>query len=336
MLFNVHELLKVVGGYVPAGLIADPAWKRMASIPEILPRAIRIGTFECRLDEDERVDLQACITSSRGGRDLVAAWLSQISPDDRTMPCEWGSAIAFMRQWVDPTSFLHANVPVAWVEFDLDQDGTGAPFPFAFFTLSPPWERDGQAGRELTQRVVETGLGVLTGGALDRGTATMVRHCLREMPPSAALLHVAVRPRETGDVVRLIIKLPWAVLPTYLERLGWTKHEVAGLAAFLTRFCRHTLMHSVQLDVSSTLGPQVGIEFYYPSSPATDPRWHSLFDLLLGEGICTPAKRDQVTVWCMTEEESRHTPVLRELLVKVVYTIGQPPRAKAYLPFGAA
>ncbi len=94
--------------------------------------------------------------------------------------------------------------------------------------------------------------------------------------------------------------------------------------------------YSINLDIATTLGPRVGIEFHRPTSPRSDPRWKGLFDELEDAGACTPEKRALVCDWPSPRNGASRAAgfrVERDLLVKAVHEPGKPLRAKAYLPF---
>jgi hypothetical protein len=56
----------------------------------------------------------------------------------------------------------------------------------------------------------------------------------------------------------------------------------------------------VQVDVSATVGPRVGLECHAawaPDPSATVPGWKSLLDRLVGLGVCSERQRDAVAGW---------------------------------------
>lgn len=331
-MLELPQLVSIGAPHLPAGLLSDQVRRRLRRVPTALPAMFTMGTFECRLDDDDRVDFQACAPRSEGAHAAVRDWLGRLDGMGGLSRGHQATA-SLLRAWVDRSSSLGSDVVAIWVEVDVD-DTDADPWPFPFFTLTPPWVRPAPRPPQRTAALVDAGLQLLTHGDLEPRTHTMVHECLRALPPQASLLHVAMRPMPGGDVVRLIAATPWELVPGLLKRLDWPE-PADGVRHFLERYCQDTLINSIQLDIGHRLGPRIGLELYFPTSPLSDPRWQRLFDLLVADGACTAARRDDVCAWPMRHGAS-HGGVLRELLVKVVYEIDRPLRAKAYLPFAPA
>jgi hypothetical protein len=327
---DLRALVALGAAHLPEVLAAGDRRRRLWCVPDRLPGIFTVGTFECRLDEDDRVDFQACAPRDERAHAAIRAWLADGARSGWPSPGHRSTA-ALLREWIDPSSGLGPEVAAIWVEVDIADTGR-APFPFPFLTLTPPWARSRPRPPARTAALVEAGLATLTEGALDPLLLASVRACLRALPPQASLLHVAMRPLPGGDVVRLIAAMPWELVSEFLARLDWPE-PAARVRRFLRRYCRDSLVNSIQLDVGRGLAPRFGLEIYFPTPPE-DPRWQRLFDVLVADGACSPRRRDGVSAWPM-RDAARET-VLRELLVKVVYEVDRPPRAKAYLPFGLA
>jgi hypothetical protein len=326
---DLQHLVALGTAHLPDALAPGDRRRRFARVPGHLPDIFTIGTFECRLDADDRVDFQACAPRQADASVAIRAWLAACGKS--AWPSRGHRATAaLLREWIEPAGLLAADIAAVWVEIDLE-DGV-VPFPFPFLTLTPPWARAAPRPLARTLALADAGLAVLTDGTLDARIRAAVRDCLRALPPQASLLHVAMRPMPGGDVARLIAATPWALIPGFLARLHWPE-PIDRVRGFLQRYCRDTLINSIQLDVGRGLAPRLGLEVYYPTPPE-DPRWQRLFDLLVADGACIPARRDAVCAWPMRDAVGET--VLRELLVKIVYEVDRPPRAKAYLPYGQA
>jgi len=331
-LLDLRQLLELAAPLAPAGLISDAAWSRLRRIPNVLPPAIALGTFECRLDRCDPTDFQICLTQRSGGHRAIAEWLDGLDRSTLLSLPQWQRAIELLQGWTDPGSPLFAHAPAVW--FELDMDGSpAAPVPFGFFTITPPWFR-GRPTRDVVAATVRYGLNILAGGELAASTAATVERCLSVLPIPACLLHVAVRPRADGDVVRLIVKMPREELPAYLESIGSPapRKEVEHL---LARYGSKTWIHSFQIDVGASVAPRFGMEFYFPAAPLEDARWFTLLARLVSDGACDPERAAMLCAWPAFDLADRPE-VLRELLIKVVYEAGQALQAKAYLPFGLA
>lgn len=328
---QLAPLLELGISHLPGVVASRAVLERFRQMPDGLPSIFTIGTFECRLDDDERIDFQACAPRSAGAHAVARRWLSKL--DDADLRSRGHHLTAdLLREWIDPATILGSDIAAVWVEIDFAGAGD-MPWPFPFFTLTPPWMRSEPRPIDRTTALVDAGLGCLMRGRLDRKIHAQIHTCLRALPPQASLFHVAMRPMPGGDVVRLIAGTPWNLVPEFLERMDWPE-SIAHMQRFLERYCEDTVINSIQLDISDRLGPRLGVEFYWPTSPKVDPRWSSLFDKLVADGACTPERRAGVCAWSGCDRLADGDLLSRELLVKVVYEIGKPLRAKAYLPYG--
>src|SRR5688572_26808216 len=98
--------LRHVEPHLPPPLVGEIERPRCAAIGEALHPAACCAAFECRLtDGDDRVDYLACVQVDQ--RPELATLL------DRPACAGIGD---FVRDWIDPGSVLHANVPLLWLE----------------------------------------------------------------------------------------------------------------------------------------------------------------------------------------------------------------------------
>jgi len=335
---RVPELLRIAEEHVPGALVTPEAWQRLHSIFDPLPAVASEAAVECRLGaEAGPVDFEMCIRPTHGGRQRLAEALAEPALQAASaLSAGWRRALSFVRAWADSASPLNRAVAAVWLEFDVPERGE-TPVPFLVFTLDPEhFYADGTADPAALGATLQAGLDLLADG-LDPRTARGLTQCLGELPRCGQLLHAAVRPAPEGDFARLVVRLPWRELPSYLERLDW-RGSLPELRSHLERLCALTLIHSINLDVGAHIGPRVGIEFHHPTSPRNDRRWRAVFDGLEASQACTAEKRELLAEWVSSGKErvreAGSIRVRRELLVKAIYEPGAPLRAKAYLPFG--
>ena len=335
-LCQVAELIAHARPHIPSGLLDGNTLRHLQDALPALPPACSIGAFECRLEAGARqVDLEVCLREGGGGRASLAAGLPEFEDSTRGDP-RWARTIEFLRSWCHPGSPLFDTVPVVWLELDVDESETDSAVPFVVFTLDPeaPFA-NGTMLTERTEGALLTGLNLLAGDELGHSSASTLRRCLLALPSGTRLLHAALRPTVDRDLLRIILRMEWRCLTAYLCHLGW-RGSSTEQDAWLTRTCPTTLMSSINLDLADGVGPRIGIEYYFPTQPASDPRWRTVFDALVEVGACTEERRAQLEAWPSYGKEHEETGLLRverELLLKVVYEQGQPLRAKAYLSF---
>jgi hypothetical protein len=319
---------------VAPGLVSPEAWRRLRGIADPFPPIAQDAGFELRLEHGEpRVDFGLCIRASHPERVRIADAIDRSEAVEHSRG--WRRAGAFTRAWATAGSAIHDDVHALWLEFDAD--GPGSPEPFVVFTLDP--ERlysDGAAAPTQVLATVAAGIDCLGEGS-DPLVQAAVERCVRGLPRYAQFRHAALRPTQTGDVVRLIVRMPWRRIARTLADLGWPG-DPWDLHVTLERLCPDTPVHSVNLDVlASGLGPRVGIEFVHLGAPRENARWKALFDQLEALGACAPERRAAISGWGGEVFGSAVGPGLvsarRDLLVKVIYETGAALRAKAYLFF---
>jgi hypothetical protein len=325
--------------HAPPALVRPDVWTRLRALPPALTRAATVGALECHLDgEAPRVDLQVCVTAASGGRGVLFDGLPQL---DRFAAgdARWAATVRFLRAWGEPRSVLFAGVPVVWLELDAPCAEQPDPAPFVIFTPDPlATLASGTALPLALVRTVSEGIWLLGDGVIEPDLVRSLARCLGSLPGATRLLHVALRPSESGRFVRLVLRMPWRALGAYLDCVGWQGSR-AGLDAWLERSCPSTVLQSINLDVGPGVGPRVGVEYHFPTPPASDHRWRTVFDALADAGACTAERRAALEAWPSHGADENALgaarTVDRDLLLKVVFETGAPLRAKAYLPFAA-
>jgi hypothetical protein len=352
VIFPLASLDEVPAAAPPAALVPAAAWTRALAVARELPEAVHCACFECRLEADEeRVDFLVCVLADDGGGDALAVAAGKAV--EGTVPVvtsAWQRVFDFCREWMQPETMLHEEVPFIWLEFDLPPTATTPPEPFLFFCVQRYFRSDslrlfGPAGSQAAaatyRQVLARALALLLGRPIAPATERTLLACFAALPVGGHVLHVAplaVRGRGHEDLVRAVLTLPIAEVGAYLERLGW-RGPWDEVQEILTTLHRDADDVGIQLDLGAVPLPVLGIQFYYA---ARDPRWRPLLDGLVARGVCTPAKRDAVLAWPGRERltlPGRKWPseLRRELELKLVCRADpeRPLEAKAYLGFGA-
>lgn len=331
---GIRSLLEGVLPAVAPELLSPAALRQIQAIPDDLPEVFAAAGFECRLGQtDGRADFHLCIRAD-AGRAVLANWLGRTGGPAIAAPNPWARSLEFLRTWVTPGSAVHDDVAAVWLEFDLDPTGSTRSDAFVIATLPPRWWRDAGWTRTREEAVVRACLAPLAHPyTLQEGTLAMVLRCLGELPPAGCVAHVAVPGRNGSCAVRLILSMPWASFPLFLERVGW-RGDLAAVGTLLELLCRDTVIHAFHIDVGDCVGPRLGCEFHFPTAPQHDPRWQAVFTKLEALGACRPETADVVARWWNRHGEPTlgATGVARDLLIKLDYREGHL-EAKAYLPF---
>lgn len=321
MALTAPELAKLGLGFVPPGLVGDDWARRLSELPCPGP-CLTYGAFECRLDDDPRVDFLACAPKDDGGDHLTARYI-----DARARLAT--GAFEVLAEWARPGP-LNTAASTVWLEYDVPREGSGAlAQPFAFVRLEPvSW------GARPIATPLEVALDVLVRvhGLADPPVETL-RRCEAALPLLGQICHVAVLPHRQVRDVRIHFGLPHHDLCRYLAAIAWPG-DMAQVRAWLPAWQVGLDVAGFQLDVGEAVAPNLGMEFYLPSSPKVDARWAPLFDRLAGSGLCTREKVEAIALWPGTSiDPVRGCRVEKILLVKVALDRGGAVAAKAYLAF---
>ena len=318
---------------VGEGVVSAESWERLRAIVDPLPPVAHEAGLEVRLDGDPRVDLSVCVQAGPPARGAIVDALERSGAPARSSG--WRRGLSFLRAWASPDSPLHEPVHALWLEFDAH--GVGPPEPFLLFSLDGDrLYPDGTANTDQLEDAVREGLDRLAEG-LDPRVRSAVERCLRRLPRYAQLRHAAVRPTPAGDLVRLIVRMPWRRLTAALVELGWPGDPIE-LDGLLEHLCHDTPVVPVNVDLTAEgMGPRVGIELVRAGAPRTSAPWQRVFGVLESLGACKPERSAAVSDWGGQRLGQELGPgrfcVRRDLMVKAVYETGAPLAAKAYLAF---
>jgi hypothetical protein len=112
-----------------------------------------------------------------------------------------------------------------------------------------------------------------------------VLSAVRLLPSGGWPLHVAPLRARGLDQIRLVADLPHPLVLTWLQSLGWRGSPVAlerVLGALRGRQAHVSV--AVDLQADGSVEERVGLDCFFPASPATDPRWATVLALLRDVG----------------------------------------------------
>jgi len=326
LLWSFEALARLAQRAAPEVLAPAETWLPPGDLARAWPfRAALLGGVECRLGEPAAADLAFCLSAPSGAREALVG--------DRRMLLDGGPVAAaaplvatFLRQWCDPGSPLHRDVPVVWLEFDHPSRAGRRASPFVVYMVGA----EAQAPSGIADVIREGAMALSGPGGTSAAVAAVVT--VERMTGLARLMHVGVAAGPDGARVRLIVKLSRSAVAGMLTALDWPG-DASAVGHRLEALWPADESVSVHLDVGHGLGSRVGVEFYRPSSPLDDPAWQPLLDGIVTNGLCTADQRDALSAWPDRErEETGARPSLRrQLLVKAVFARDQIEKAKAYL-----
>ncbi|WP_257462920.1 hypothetical protein [Archangium lipolyticum] len=307
--------------------------------------------LECRLAEGEsRVDFLASLTSACVQAAYDSATVMRRAGGSAP---SWTGVERFLKEWANPATRLHSEVPMVWLEFDHVHDATSHPPGPSFHmcverdylsrsggTVAPK-EDDGRQ-REL----LATSFDILLGAPLPLELSQGLSVCLQAARPSGRIIHVSAMLARTPVAIKLYGCIPARVFPDYLREIGWPG-SFEALSRLMDEFCSHeTIDEMIYFDLAfdERMTAYAGIVFSQPQLSAAsnrDPRRTALLERLVGAGLCTPHKRDALSQWPGTARVQYPGSVEvarmhRWLDVKVSLHPNRPVEAKAYLGFRPA
>ncbi|MFO0547690.1 MAG: hypothetical protein U0271_04830 [Polyangiaceae bacterium] len=280
-------------------LVPAPAREAMASLPRAFDGRFSWLMLECRVSDDARVDLVLHVDREKrdGLAEACAAW-----------PVMRDVAAA----WTRPSSPLF-ELATFTAELDLGGSGWSTPIVFAALESSPGEPPMVDASRAVRALLRVSG---------HREDPPALARALDALGPRGWPMHVASLLPRGRDGVRLVASIPSDEVGAFAERAGWEGSPSAA-SDLATRLSATLPRLAVHLDLGANVGPDLGVEVFFPGSPKTDRRWAPIFRYL---DEVHPAKAQALADW---PQSTGDTP--RLLGIKVVVRASGERVAKAYL-----
>ncbi|MBA4761174.1 hypothetical protein [Sphingomonas sp.] len=304
-----------------------PCADRLERLSAQLP-AVATAGLEVPLGSEGAIDLQQRVQSEDEIARL-ARWFARSTPK--------GAGWQRLAAALDP---IAGDVDELWLELDDVEGSDEAPLS-VFVRLSDP-------GAPAIADVLTA-----FDMQLDPSRQAALARCLAACGSGARLSYLGLMLGRAGAPLRLIIE---GVAPqdarALLDRSGWPG-PIDSAAEWIDRLFVHADRIRLAMTLADTLTSEIGLECFVGEPAANDPRWRCLFDLLVEDGLCTPARRDQLLDWpaVLTPLSAQHWPeaLIADALLrtapgvrwldcrishaKVTLAPEQPPRAKGYFGF---
>lgn len=313
-------------------VLAERGWPcpdRLERLAACLP-AVATAGLEVALGSEGAIDLQQRIQSEDEIARLTR-WLARTIPQGAA----WQRLAAALAPIADA-------VDEYWLELDAPAGDGAQDAPLSVFV-------------RLRDNAVPAIIRVLAafGVHLVPERLEALQRCLAACGADARLSYLGLMLGRAGAPLRLIVE---NIRPhdacAFLERSGWPG-PLDTATAWINRLFVHADRIRFAFTLADTLTPDIGLECFVGDPTANDPRWRCLFDMLVQDGLCTPARRDQLLAWPtpLTPVSSRQWPealIIDALLqpetgprwldcrishAKVTLAAGMPPQAKGYFGF---
>jgi hypothetical protein len=336
------ELEPAINGH----LVSCSALALIANIAKSLPAYVSdVFGFETRLIGDN-MQTDFSINLSKQGCEYFKADNIKLAPGLYQIYQEkWSRLGQFINEWGLSNSTPFADANSVWLEFDIHKDQMTPLMPsmilFAYWLSSSP-------SKMIVKRPIEwltnTILPILTSDSLSDQLVSNLKHYINLSHP-ATYFQVGAMFTRNIDAIRLCIFTHNAEETLALiDSLGidWAysgvKSAIKSFEADIDSFC-------VNIDIGSKIYPRIGLELLYNETnawrrqPKREPRWYSLLDHLVEQGLCEPQRREALLSWpgysSLRSAGKSGGLLLRGLQhIKLVFSPDHQPESKAY--FGAS
>lgn len=286
--------------HLSAAIISPAAIVRLHRAAEKLFPTSGVG-FEARLGAGTSdVDLCIRVIPEDGSAAILGGW------HDRHALCASLQADPYWQRlaricrllWAADDALLRPFVQRFGVEIDHRDLDTVQP-SIAFFDLPAP-SRSSKAG--LVKVMTDIVLPLALERWLDKDQRQRLAAVAAATARFARLRHVGVALRRSDPAVRLVWWLPVARVEACLAAMGLVDRaaavgaDIAAIAGDLTEV-------ALQVDVSGTLGPRIGVEFH----PSKGEIWAGLLKQLVMRNLCSAEKAAALASWQRAPAELQHS-----------------------------
>jgi hypothetical protein len=273
--------------HLPAAIISSAAVMRLHRAAEALFPASGVG-FEARLGADTSdVDLCVRVIPEDGSAAILGGWHQRHTVSASLQANPYWQRLARLSRllWTADDALLRPFVKRFGVEIDHRDLETVQP-SIAFFDLPD------RGGPGLVKVVTDIVLPLALERGLDRDQRLRIAAVAAAAAPFARLRHVGSVLKRPDPAVRLVLWLPVARVGTCLAAMGLTD-RAAAISADIAAIANGLTEVALQVDVSGTLGPRIGVEFH----PGKSEIWAGLLKQLVMRHLCSAEKAVALASW---------------------------------------
>lgn len=335
--------------FVPAFLIDGAGYDQILNTAPKIPARCALGgiIYEIPLEDGPaRADISYAMPA---GLNYTEVLTNPAEPGVDLSHPVWQAVSKAVRAWEKPGGRLFKKIRFIWLEFDTScrEDE----IPSLFFSLS----RDC-----LPDNLLADLQAVLGPDIMRPEFVRYVEEILKGLPEALRILQIGVMCSRATPFLRLCAAIPGikdravlhGAISGMLENGGYA-HDIDSILETHARYAACVDRIDIALDIGTGIQPRIGLElFMNQRNPEKDPRWHHLFDQLIDDGLCSPARAeaaklfygytkvyDWKALWpkalyrCWLEHKSSCMSYLVRAIshLKLNHLPGKPLTAKAYL-----
>jgi hypothetical protein len=124
-----------------------------------------------------------------------------------------------------------------------------------------------------------------------------ITRCFEACAHPARVSHLGVMLSRAGAPLYLVIDgVALADATGFLDSLGWPGSATLAQRR-IDRLCAYFDRIRLTVTIGDTVEPGLGLECFVGTQDRFDPRWRSVLDRLVVEGLCDPRQRDRMLAW---------------------------------------
>lgn len=280
-----YSLLKATGSFCDAlpQILVSPAQRALLKkAADFFPPLIRFG-LECRLYDQEQVDLQLCIRRDEDDLRSISAWFQNKFTGDQ----EHEKICYFLKNWADKSSAYHKNIAEVFLELDVLPSGIKT--PLLFFELQTGLD-DAQLKGFCFSMLKET-LGE------NQCFLSLFDAILDACPPPAFIAYMGILFSREVEVLRVNIKkLSVTAIAPFLKKIGyaWTGPALDHWISFVYNYAdRVTLC----IDIGTSIFPKIGFECFWDRQPPAETYWRFFIEKLNTQNHYKKDKIEAILHW---------------------------------------
>lgn len=258
---NEYSLLKALGNFCdpfPKSLVSSSQLELLTKAADFFPPIIRFA-LECRLNDDDQVDLQFCLRRDEDNLDEVFDWFQQKFTGDQ----DHEKISHFLRIWADKSSTYHQNISEVFLELDVLPTGIKA--PLLFFELQPNLTDTQRKNFSLS--ILKETLGE------SPSFLSLFETILDACPAPAFIAYLGILFSRDIEVLRVNIKkLPVNAVAPFLKKIGyaWTGPELDHWISFAYNYADKV---TLCIDIGKNVLPKIGFECFWEEQPVKERYW---------------------------------------------------------------
>jgi hypothetical protein len=278
--------------HLPPEVVSPAAVARMQRAASALFPVSGVG-FEARLAGDPaQVDLCMRVTPEDGSAAILGGWHPNHAPGAPLLDDPYWQRLARLSRllWAAEDALLRPFVNRIGLELDSnDLDGACARPSIAFFDVPTT---TGPSGAGLVKTLTDIVLPLALERTLSDAQRRQIRALVAALAPIGRLRHVGASLQRPDPAIRLVFGVPLDRIAHCLSRLGFGgRADAIGAAA--SAIGGDLTEIALQVDVTDTVGPRVGIEFHANRAEA----WAGLLKRLTARRLCTVERAIALAGW---------------------------------------